>query len=185
MSKKSEPWYIHTILYVVIIVLAYILIRVAIIEPTEIVEAEKYYKSESRARMTNIKAAEILWENRFGRYTDDLDSLIQFVKYDSLVQELVAGVDSITGRSSNPFSDLIRTGFVADSIILSPKSFTRYILMVDTTKTVDTVINRRGKITKIDSSTVIGTLYYVECPDGYGSIGDLEDVALKNTADWE
>ena len=81
MSKKSEPWYIHAILYVVIVALAYLLIRVAIIEPTEIVEAEKYYKTESRARMSNIKAAEILYEGKFRRYTDNLDTLVHFIYY--------------------------------------------------------------------------------------------------------
>ena len=30
--KKSEPWYIHAALYLVIAILAYILIRVAIVE---------------------------------------------------------------------------------------------------------------------------------------------------------
>ena len=185
MSKKSEPWYIHAILYVVIVALAYLLIRVAIIEPTEIVEAEKYYKSESRARMSNIKAAEILYEGRFRSFTDNLDSLVHFIKYDAGVQELVAGIDSITGRSSNPFTNLTVGSFIADSLFSSPKSFAGYILQVDTTKTIDTVINRRGKITKIDSNTVIGTKYYLECPDGYGTIGDLTDVALKNTASWE
>jgi hypothetical protein len=185
MNKKSEPWYIHAILYLVIVVLAYVLIRVAIIEPTEIVEAEKYYKSESRARMINIKAAEILWEKRFGSYTDNLDSLVHFVKKDSLVQNLVTGVDTMTGRSSNPFSDLTAGNFIADSILLSPKSFTRYHLYVDTTKTIDTVINRRGKITKIDSNIVIGTKYFLKCPDGYGTVGDSTDIALKNTASWE
>ena len=41
MSKKSEPWYIHAVLYVVIVVLAYILIQVAIVEPNRVVEEEK------------------------------------------------------------------------------------------------------------------------------------------------
>ena len=185
MSKKSEPWYIHAILYVVIVALAYLLIRVAIIEPTEIVEAEKYYKTESRARMSNIKAAEILYEGKFRRYTDNLDTLVHFIKNDSNVQKLMTGIDSITGRSSNPFTNLAVGGFIADSLFTSPKSYASYILQVDTTKSVDTVINRRGKITKIDSNIVIGTKYYLECPDGYGTIGDLTDVALKNAASWE
>ena len=97
----------------------------------------------------------------------------------------MTGIDSITGRSSNPFTNLAVGGFIADSLFASPKSFASYILQVDTTKSVDTVINRRGKITKIDSNIVIGTKYYLECPDGYGTIGDLTDVALKNAASWE
>ena len=58
-------------------------------------------------------------------------------------------------------------------------------MQIDTTVTIDTVINRRGKVVRVDTATVIGTLYYVECPDGYGTIGDLESPTLRNTASWE
>ena len=43
MTKK-DPWYIHGILYAVIIILVLLLIKVAIIDPTEIVQTEKYYQ---------------------------------------------------------------------------------------------------------------------------------------------
>jgi hypothetical protein len=32
---------------------------------------------------------------------------------------------------------------------------------------------------------LIGTKYYIEDPDGYGSVGSLSNDALKNTASWE
>ena len=82
MSSRSEPWYVHAVLYVVIIALTYLLIRVAIIEPNEIIEQERYYKSESRLRMSNIREAEILWYEKYGNYTDNLDSLVYFIKND-------------------------------------------------------------------------------------------------------
>ena len=185
MSKKSEPLYVHIVLYVIILILAVVLIQVAIIEPQRVVEQERYYKAESRARLSNIRAAEKLWEEKYGRFTDNLDSLVHFVLTDTLVAQRVAGVDSITGRPTNPFVDLAVGSFVADSLFHSPKSFSPYILQVDTTTHLDTVINRRGRIVSVDTSTVIGTRYLVECPDGYGKIGDLYSDALKNAASWE
>jgi hypothetical protein len=185
MSKKSEPWYIHAALYVIIIVLSYLLIRVAIIEPTEVIEAEAYYKSESRLRMANIKSAEILWEKKFGSFTDNLNDLVNFIKGDQAVQNLMVGTDSITGKSSNPFSKLTAGEFIPDSLFASPKSFRNYVLKVDSTINYDTVINRRGKITKIDTVRIYGELYYLECPDGYGTVGAVDNNALKNTASWE
>ncbi len=41
------------------------------------------------------------------------------------------------------------------------------------------------KIVRVDTTTVIGSLYYLECPDGYGTVGDLESPTLRNTASWE
>jgi hypothetical protein len=185
MTKKSEPWYIHAILYVIIAVLLYVLIRVAIIDPTSYIESENYFRSESQLRMDNIRQAQILWERENAQFTDNLDSLIFYIQTDTTVKELMEGIDTLTNRSTNPFKDLNSGIFSADSLKYSPKSHSPYILQVDTTVTIDTVINRLGKIVKIDTSTVIGSLYRLECPDGYGSVGDLESPALKNTASWE
>ncbi len=43
MSKKSEPWYIHAVLYVIIAILVVVLIKVAVIDPTEHIQSENYY----------------------------------------------------------------------------------------------------------------------------------------------
>jgi hypothetical protein len=185
MQKKGEPWYIHAILYVIIAVLAYVLIKVAIIDPTDFVEKEKYYKSESHARMDNIRQAEILWEKQHQKFSDNLEELLNFVKTDPKVNALIVGVDSLTNRSTNPFKELTTGQFVPDSILFSPKSHTQYILKIDTTTSIDTVINMRGKIVRVDTNTVIGSLYFIECPDGFGTVGDLKSPTLKNTASWE
>ena len=66
MNSRTEPWYVHAALYAVIVILAYILIRVAIIEPKEVVESERYFKTESRLRMSNLRAAEKLWQEKNG-----------------------------------------------------------------------------------------------------------------------
>ena len=95
MDKKSDPWYVHAALYVVIAILTIVLIKVAIIDPRDYVEAEKYYKSESRLRMENIKEAEIFWQRKYGNYTDNLDSIINFVKYDPYVDSITSTFDSL------------------------------------------------------------------------------------------
>lgn len=62
MNSKSnqDPWYVHAGLYAIIIILTIILIKVAIIDPRDIVATEKYNRSESRLRMINLKEAQIL-----------------------------------------------------------------------------------------------------------------------------
>lgn len=183
--NKSEPWYIHAALWVVIVILSYILIRVAIIDPTEYVAQEKHFKQESRLRMNNLRQAEILYAEKYDRFSGSIDSLKAFVKSDTSVINLMNGVDSLSGKSTNPFKVLANGTFNFDSLYATPKSFSPYILQVDTTVNVDTIINRRGRITSIDTSIVIGTKYFIKDPDGYGSIGSLSSAALKNTASWE
>lgn len=186
MQKKSEPWYIHAVLMVIIAVLTYILIRVAIIDPSEVVANETKWKTESRLRMSNIKQAQMLFEDRHDQFTDNLDELVMFLKTDTMVSNIIAGWDSMRNASSNPFDTLLISGDLSfDSLFNSPKSFSRYILKVDTLVEVDTVINRRGRIVSIDTLTEIGTLYELICPDGYGKIGDISNEALKNSSTWE
>ncbi|MCF8259935.1 MAG: hypothetical protein K9J12_04120 [Melioribacteraceae bacterium] len=185
MSRRNEPWYIHAVLYTIIAILVFALVQVAIIKPTRVVEKEKYWKTESRLRMNNIRQAEILWERQKGNYVDNLDTLIHFIKTDTTVQNIVAGIDTMTGRASNPFVKLTVGEFVPESLFVSPKSGNRYTLKIDSSITIDTVINRFGRIVRIDTTKEIGNLYFIECPDGYGSIGDVSNNALKNTASWE
>ncbi len=185
MSSKSEPWYIHGILYVIIAFLVYLLIHVAIVEPTAVVEAEKYYKTESRLRMDNLRQAEILWQKKFGQYTDNLNDLLNFINTDTTVAKLKTEVDTLTGKTRNPFKDLSAGFFSSDSLLKTPKSHSFYIIKTDTTVSLDSIINRRGRLIKVDTLTLIGSLYSIECPDGYGSIGDVTSQALKNTASWE
>ena len=185
MKKKAEPWYLHAGLWVVIIILTVVLVQVAILEPTEITRQENYFKSESRLRMTNLKQAEILYENQYGKYSDNLDTLIHFIKNDTTVHALIVGVDTLTKKSTNPFVDLTNGVFSAESLYSSPRSGNFFKVQVDTLLEVDTVINRRGKIVKIDSTTTIGTRYIIESPDSKDKIGDIYSDALKNTSSWE
>jgi hypothetical protein len=135
--------------------------------------------------MFNIREAQILWEEKFGSFTDNLDSLVIFVKTDPFVDSVVNAFDSLTMKPANPFKPLSHGEFTADSLMRTPKSFSTYIIQIDTSISVDTVVNRRGNIIRIDSTVVLGTRYFLEDPDGYGTIGDLYNDALKNSASWE
>lgn len=185
MQKRSEPWYIHAGLWAVIVILIIVLIQVAIIEPTEVIQQETYFKNESRLRMTNLKQAEILYEAKEGKFSDNLDTLIYFIKNDSTVHALMVGVDSLTKKSTNPFVNLTDGSFNPESLYTSPRSGRFFTVQIDTLLEIDTVINRRGKIVKVDSTTTIGTRYLLESPDSDDKIGDLYSDALRNTSNWE
>ena len=137
-SKNEDPWYIHAGLYFIVAILTFLLIKVAVIDPSAEVEAEKYYKVETRLRMANLKEAQILFQKKNGAFTASLDKLIDFIKNDRFV----------------------------DSV-------------------VNAVVNPAGKLLRVDTKTVIGTKYYIEDPNGYGTIGSIDNDALKNTASWE
>lgn len=185
MDLKTDPWYVHAGLYFVIAILTVLLVKIAIIDPHDYVESEKYYKTESRLRMTNLKEAQILWERKNGNYSGNLDALIEFIISDPYVDSVVNAFDSLIMKIANPFKPLSNGKFVPDSLKWSPKSHSVYVLQIDTAVVIDTVINRRGKITRVDTTITFGTRYYLEDLDGYGTIGSLDTDALKNTASWE
>ena len=106
-------------------------------------------------------------------------------KYDSFVDSVVNSFDSLTMKPANPFKPLSNGEFVAESLMHSPKTYQQYVLQIDTSLSVDTTINRRGVVIKVDSTLVLGTRYFLEDPDGYGSVGDLYNDAKKNTSSWE
>lgn len=173
-SKRKEPAYIHIILLLIIVGLIYLLIQIAIIEPQRAVEQEEYFKQESRLRMLNLKQAEILYKEKFGKFTNNFDSLFNFLRNDEFVQ---SKLDSL-------FKKQKFGGFVIDSLRYSPKSHVEYILQIDSVAYGDSVFTKSGRFLRIDSTIVIGTKYYIECPDGYGSIGDLYNEAKLNVTSW-
>ncbi len=185
MDLKTDPWYIHAGLYLIIAILTVLLVKVAIIDPHDYVETEKYNKKESRLRMTNLKEAQILWERKYDTYSGNLDALIEFIKSDPYVDSVVNAFDSLIMKPANPFKPLSSGEFVPDSLKWTPKSHSVYVLQIDTAVVIDTVINRRGKITRVDTTINFGTRYYLEDLDGYGTVGSLDTDALKNTASWE
>ncbi|HMN23550.1 MAG: hypothetical protein IT276_06365 [Ignavibacteriaceae bacterium] len=184
-SKNDDPWYLHAGLYLIVAILTFLLIKVAVIDPSAEVKAENYFKKETRLRMTNLKEAEILFEKKNGAFTGDLDKLINFVKNDKFVDSVVNAFDSLTMKPANPFIKLSDGTFTPDSLYYSPKTHERFVMNVDTSVITDTVVNPRGKVLRVETKTVIGTKYYIEDPNGYGTIGSIDNDALKNTASWE
>lgn len=182
---KLNPRIIHLLLYLVIAILSILLIKVVIIDPKNIIEREKYYKRESRLRMENIRQAQVLYQKKYSRFTDNLDSLIKFIKTDRYVMDLIKKTDSLSGKSLSPFKKLSNGIFSPDSLFRTPKSFQKYILLVDTTETGYTIKNQSGKTVRLIQKKIIGSKYYLNDPDGYGSVGSLSDDALKNVVSWE
>lgn len=184
-AQRQDQWYIHAAFYVIIAVLVYVLIQVAIVEPKEIVAIEKYNKNEARLRMKNLKEAELLYFKKNNRFTNNIDTLLAFVKTSPFVDSVINGFDSMLNRSSNPFVKLSHGEFTIDSLFTTPKSGERFSLSVDSAVSFDTVITPSGKFLRVDTNLVMGQRYRIEDPDGYGYIGDLTNEALKNTASWE
>ncbi len=184
-SKPAEPWYLHAALYTIIAILIFVLIKVAIIDPQDAVDRENYLRNESRLRMKNIKEAEILWQKKHNQFTPNMDSLVNFVKNSHYVDSIMHATDTLTHKSANPFLALSNGQFTPDSLFRTPGSQKPYILQVDTTVSLDTVVNRYGKITRVDTVSKIGTMYYVEDPDGFGTVGSTTNQALLNTVSWE
>jgi hypothetical protein len=182
---KSQPWYIQYGLYLAIIILAIVLVKVAIIDPKNAVETQEYYKTETHLRMKNLKEGEILWQLKYGKFTANLDSLVSFIKTDPMVDSIKNAFDTLTQKSANPFVPLSTGQFTPESLYFSPRTHQRFLVSVDTAVSADTVVNRRGQITRIDTTTTMGNLYMIEDPDGNGTIGSTTDEALKNTASWE
>jgi hypothetical protein len=186
ITKNEDPWYLHTGLYVVVAILAFILIKVAIIDPQDFVEKEKYFKTETRLRMSNLREAEILWQRKTGSFTNNLDKLINFIKTDKFVDSVVNAFDSLTMKPANPFETLLHGEFSPDSLFRTPKSHQQFIVQIDTSVQSDTVVAARtGKVLRVETKTVIGKRYLIEDPDGYGTVGSLDNDALKNAASWE
>lgn len=193
-DKKNEPWYLHAGLWAIIAVLIVVLVQVAIIGPNRVIAINKYNKEESRLRMINLKHAQILYEQKYDTFTDNLDTLINFIRTDTTILNLREAIDTVRVyredgdtiliKSRDPFSDLVSGPFSYDSLYISPRSGQRFIMKVDSLLEIDTVINRRGKILKIDSIVTIGKRYLIKSPDSDDKIGDVDSDALLNTESW-
>jgi hypothetical protein len=184
-TKHEDPWYVHAGLYLIIAILTFLLIKVAVIDPKSEIDAEKYYKTEARLRMNNLKAAEILYDKKNKQFTNSIETLVDFIKHDKFVDSVMNAFDSTTMKPANPFKPLSDGKFTPDSLFRTPKSQRPFIVQIDTSVSKDTVINQRGQILRVNTKKVIGTRYYIEDPDGYGTIGSLDNDALKNTSSWE
>ncbi len=148
-QSKGSP-----ILKAVIVLLFGVLIYV-LYEPYKIREEEETNKRESRARLTNIRAAQLLYITEHGKYAPSIDSLVVYVK-----GRMAAGT-----VPEGTFTPLTMSPFDPDSLLRSPGSWRPYAVT-----SVDTTVIKK---------------YLAEDPDGYGSIGSLTDDSRVNKASWE
>ena len=148
-ETKGSP-----ILKAVIVLLFGILIYI-IYEPYQIREQEESNKRESRARLMNIRSAQLLYITDFGKYAPSIDSLIAFVK-----GKIAAGT-----VPADTFRPLTMSAFDPDSLHHTPGSLRPY------------------SVTSVDSTVI--KKYVAEDPDGYGTIGSLTDDSRVNKASWE
>ena len=129
---------LQVILAIVIVALGYFL-YVSITEPYAAIERQKELTERTRARMDQVRQAMIYYERQNDRYPMTLDSLVTFIRTDSL---LALKADSVFGDD-----------FYLDSLIYSPRTGARFDLQVNDTSRVMTYL-----LEDPDSDDRIGTL---------------------------
>ncbi len=112
---------LRIVLSIIIVVLAYWL-YLSITEPYEAIEREKELTVLTRQRMGDIRTSLIKYEDVNDRYTASLDSLVMFIKTDSIYG---GNLDSV-----------FRPGFQPDSLPFSPRTGKRFELAVNDTSRV-------------------------------------------------
>ncbi len=149
-QRAKGSWILRAVIVILVFVLVYV-----IYDPYQYMVQDEAFRKESRARMMNLRSAELRFIEVNAYYTGSLDSLLDFIRTDSL---LVANRDSV-------FTKLSHGAFSIDSLGFSPRSHSPYKLSVD-------------------NSTAIKK-YFLECADRYGSIGSLTDDSRINKGSWE
>ncbi len=91
---------LQIVLGIVIVILAYYL-YVSITEPYKVIERQKELTRLTRERMDDVRTALVLYERDKNRFPLTLDSLVMYVKTDSLIR---LRADSIFGGPVNPDS---------------------------------------------------------------------------------
>jgi len=109
---------IQILLGLVIVALAYWL-YVSITAPWDAVEQQREVTRQTRLRMDKVRAALIRYERQQDRYPYALDSLLIWVKTDSLTS---ANLDSLFGADFDP-----------DSMLFSPRTGNRFLYSVNDT----------------------------------------------------
>ena len=150
---------IQLVLAAVIAVGAYLLYR-TITEPWEAYEAEQFQTQLTRARMDHIRTALIDFRDETNRYPGSLDSLVLFVRTDSVYgEEDLDEVFPVPGAGT----------FTPDSLPFSPRTGRPFVY----------------DVVRDDSAGV--EIYYLQDPDNAEDyIGARDpDPARRNAASWE
>jgi hypothetical protein len=129
---------LQVFLAIVIIVLGYVLFQ-SITKPYEAIEQQRELTAATRDRMADVRTAMIRYQRVNNRFPLTLDSLVRFVKTDSLIS---AREDSVFGRD-----------IVPDSLPYSPRTGRMFELTVNDTARVKTYLLKDP-----DSDDQIGTV---------------------------
>ncbi|MFN1834836.1 DUF350 domain-containing protein [Balneola sp. MJW-20] len=156
MDIENRNKILTIVLGIVIIGLSYWLYD-SIVTPYKVVEERKAMTEKVRNRMMSVKDALIQYDSRMDEFPPTeggLDSLVQFLKTDSLM--IVMG-DSLFGRTFEVFNP--------DSLIYSPRP-------------------PYNKFQYTLNDTLRPPIYLLEDPDSDDSIGDLNRTTMKNAPNW-
>jgi hypothetical protein len=74
---------INILLTAAIVILAYMLVE-SIMEPIRFNKEKDRREEAIKQRLIDIRSAQVLYRSKYGRYTGSFDTLINFIKYDSL-----------------------------------------------------------------------------------------------------
>lgn len=141
MATRQPFNIIDGVLILAIVGLTFLLFYV-IWEPGQVLAKMEDYKWESRARMNSLRIAQQQYYNAKETYSDDMDSLIIFVR------------DEIDpAYQDSLFQSLYLYKFNLDSIRFAPLSHTVYELAIDDTTSIP-----RYQVTCPDGFGYIGSL---------------------------
>ena len=129
---------VQVVLAIVIAGLAYVLYT-SIVEPYARVVRAQEVTEMTRQRMDDVRQSMIMYERQNDRFTTDLDSLVMWLRTDSL---MMAQSDSIFGKT-----------LFLDSLVYSPRTGNRFELSVNDTSDVYIYLLRDP-----DSNDFIGSL---------------------------
>ena len=145
---------ISFVLTIVIVVLAYFLYD-SIVTPYKEVLRKEAMTEAVRQRMSNVRLALNRYKNDNSKFPVSLDSLVHYVKTDSLTAALA---DSLF-KENKPYE------FIPDSMIVSQRTGKRFIYAVN--------------------DTIRPPIYLLKDPDTNDVIGDTLKTTSLNAASWE
>jgi len=156
MNIQQRNNIVSIFLILVIVALGYVLYD-SIVTPWQKEMAKKEVTENIRLRMTLVRDALINYQARHpeGRFPSTLDSLVIFLKTDSLMQ--VRGPELFTEPNK---------GYYPDSLIVSPRPpHDRFLFTVN--------------------DTIRPPLYLLQDPNGEDAIGSLDRITLLNAPNWQ
>lgn len=157
MNLQTRNNILTLVLGILIVILGWFLYR-SIVDPYQDVLQEREMVDRERHRMELVRDVLVQYKNRQGNYPPSdggLDSLVEFLKTDSLMTE----------RGDSLFAFRPPSTYDPDSLVFSPRA-----------------PHNRFEYTLND--TIRPELYLLENPGTDDRIGDLERTTLLNAPNW-